>query len=327
MRSPVRWVGLSTAMLCLLSPLAAEAQPAAPGKEASASEKDLAKEWAQKGRDFFNRGQYQDAIAALREAERHFAAPTIVRLRAEAHEKLGQLVEARKAYKQVADVSLPEGASPQLVAAQQSAKAALLGIEERLGTIEIAGAPSGALISLDGAPLSAGDLGHPIQVDPGKHVVTMEAPGRGRVTRELQLAEKAREKVVFEGEKAAPPPEKAPPPPPPPPSAPGNSRVLPGIAFGVGGAGLALGAVTGILTITKMDEVRKTCGEKLWCPADYRGDVEGAKTIGHVSTVGFIVGAVGVAAGVVVLALPKKHSPARAGLLLGPGFAGVKGAF
>jgi hypothetical protein len=114
----------------------------------------------------------------------------------------------------------------------------------------------------------------------------------------------------------------------PPSDDPGRSWVGPGIAFGAGGAALVLGAVTGILTITKMDEIRTVCGESLKnCPGDYQDDIDAAKVVGHVSTAGFIAAGVGVAAGVVLLVLPRKKAPAAVGLSVGPSFVGLKGAW
>ena len=140
----------------------------------------------------------------------------------------------------------------------------------------------------------------------------------------MQLAEGAHERVTFGQGSSEPTDGKAP---APPPGDTGRSWVGPGIAFGAGGAALVLGAVTGALTVTRMDEVRKTCGEGLMCPDDYRDEVDGARTLGHVSTAGFIAAGVGAAVGVVLLVLPRKKAPAAVGLSLGPGFAGVKGVW
>lgn len=321
-----RWLWLVVSTACLVPAAAAEAQPAAqPGVTADARAKELAKEWAKKGRERFDQGHYAGAVEALREAEKHFPAATIVKLRGDAHVKLGQLLDARAAYRQVAEEVLAPDASAPLVAAQKAAKTALAEVERKIPTIEIAlpSGASGATVKLDGAAVAASDLGRPIPADPGRHILLLEVSGAEPRIREVQLAEGARERVSFKPEGSGTDPEKGG---EQPSGDPGRAWVGPGIAFGAGGAALVLGAVTGILTITKMDEVRATCGQALMCPEGYRGEVDGAKTLGHVSTAGFIAAGVGVAAGVVLLALPRK-APAAVGLSVGPSFVGVKGAW
>lgn len=319
-----RWMRLAVYAACFAFAPAARAEPQAPpGAADDAQEKEAAKEWARKGRARFDQGDYAGAVEALREAERHFPAATILKLRADAHAALGQLLAARKAY-ELAAAPLPEGASPQLVAAQEAAKAALAGLDARIPTLEITvrGGAAGAAVKLDGAALPAADLARPVAVDPGKHTLAVEAPGAEARIREVQVAEGARERVVLEA--GAPNVDRGN---PEPAAEQGRSWVGPGIAFGVGGAGLVLGAVTGLLTVAKMDDVRATCGEALVCPEGYRGDVDGAKTLGHVSTAGFIAAGVGAAAGVILLVLPGKKAPAGVGLAVGPAFTGVKGVF
>src|SRR5262249_9765520 len=71
------------------------------------------------------------------------------------------------------------------------------------------------------------------------------------------------------------------------------------VAFGVGGAGLVFGGVTGLMALGKHGDLEGRCpGGK--CPTDASDDVDSYKTVGTLSTVGFIVGAVGVAAGAVL---------------------------
>lgn len=306
----------------------AHAQPAAA--TATAKDKDLAKEWARKGRERFDQGHYAGAIEALREAEKHYAAATIVKLRGDAHEKLGQLIEARDAYRAVATEALGPDATAPILAAQKAAQEALAEVERRIPTVEISlpKSLSGASLKVDGVVVSGAELSRPLPLNPGKHLLLVESPGSEPRIREVQLAEGAHERVSFgpagpanpaggggggEGGSA--------------PSGAGRSWVGPGIAFGVGGAALVAGAVTGILTITKMDEIRKTCGDALLCPEAQRGEVDGARTLGHVSTAMFVAAGVGVAAGVVLVLIPQKAAPKAAQITVSPGYIGVKGAF
>ncbi len=189
---------------------------------------------------------------------------------------------------------------------------------------------------------------------PEKHAVLVEPPKGLKITREVDVAEQANLKVEID---LAPPPPKpviaaaptselpvaptttasvAPAPSGVPDTPPGTGRSFlgPGIAFGVGGASLIVGAITGGLTIARMGEIRDLCGADNLCPAASRKqvDLEGAKGIGYVSTVAFVVAGVGAATGVVLFLLPSlsrgKAAPRQStSVLLGPGSLSVKGAF
>ncbi|MGK4000272.1 tetratricopeptide repeat protein [Sorangium sp. So ce1024] len=97
------------------------------------------------------------------------------------------------------------------------------------------------------------------------------------------------------------PPEPAPPPAPRPEGG-GGSLVPAAVAFGLGAVGLGVGAATGIASLSRVSDIKARCdGQR--CPPELKGDADTASTLGHVSTVGFVVGAASAAAGVVLLAL------------------------
>ncbi|XXX74547.1 tetratricopeptide repeat protein [Sorangium sp. So ce134] len=81
----------------------------------------------------------------------------------------------------------------------------------------------------------------------------------------------------------------------------GGGSLLPaGLAFGLGAVGIGVGAVTGLVSLSKVSDIKERC-EGQRCPAELKGDADTATTLGHVSTVSFIVGAASAAAGVVLL--------------------------
>jgi len=90
--------------------------------------------------------------------------------------------------------------------------------------------------------------------------------------------------------------------------------------FGVGIVGLGLGAVTGAMTLSKANKVDPQCANDICAPAA-KSDLDSAKTLGTISTIGFAVGAAGVVAGVVGLLLPRERRVAW----LGP--TGIAGTF
>ncbi len=110
----------------------------------------------------------------------------------------------------------------------------------------------------------------------------------------------------------------------------------PWVALGVGGAGLIAGGITGILALSAHSDLASKCGSAP-CPPSEQSAVDSYNALGTVSTVGFVVGGVGVAASVVLLLLKPNlvsTSPAPAsatGLqirpLLGFGSLGAEGTF
>jgi hypothetical protein len=171
-----------------------------------------------------------------------------------------------------------------------------------------------AEVWVDGqATSSRAPVEEPLFLEPGKHTIearlgprrraTGSIEGAAGTTRELRLAIPAEEPVP-------------------------RSAVGPAVAFSAGGAGLLVGAITGAVSIAKFGDFEKACGPRLECPSSLRGEVETGRTLGHVSTAGFVLAGVGAALGVTLLLWPSSpKSVARAGVELGPGFLSVKGAF
>ncbi len=65
-------------------------------------------------------------------------------------------------------------------------------------TIKLAdGAPDGTKVTLDGQEVAAGDIGNPLPVDPGQHVIDVTAPGRETTVYKVRLVEgEKREAIV-----------------------------------------------------------------------------------------------------------------------------------
>jgi hypothetical protein len=337
MRRSWWWVWPVIALL-VAAPASAQTQPDEAAKAA-------ARTLAETGRRRFEAGDYAGAIQALRDAERYFRAPTIRRLRARAHESLGQLLEARAVCEELAGERREEGAPPAFVAAQEEARESLASLEARIPRVRLAltNAPAGTRATLDGEPLDLAALARPMRLNPGKHVIAIQPPGAPPIIRALDLEERAVRKIDVDlaslpsgpPKMAGPEPTSARSPhlatpfaPPGPTEAVGRSNLGPALAFGAGGAGLIVGTVSGGMTFVTAGAIRKECGVELVCPPSQREGVEAARTLGHVSTVGFVVAGIGAVTGTVLLLWPgRKAEPARVGVIAGPTFLGVKGAF
>jgi hypothetical protein len=108
--------------------------------------------------------------------------------------------------------------------------------------------------------------------------------------------------------------------------------VWPWVALGVGGAGLIVGAITGGIAVGDHSNLSSACSGGT-CPPSQSSNLSSYHTMGVISDVGFIVGGVGVAAGVVLLLLPSHgdSAPPAAGLhvkpVVGLGSVGAVGTF
>lgn len=324
-----RWTWIAALALSALAPTVAGAQSAGsqPGAQADAS-RQQARELADRGFSLFEAGQYDKAIEVFREAEKSFHAPTILLMLARAHDRLGRLLEASGVYQQILDEPLATSASPAFLEAQATARVELAALQKRIPRIEVVvtgAGPAAARILLDGAPVEPEQS---VQKDPGSHTVVVSVPGGQAVTRAVTLQEGALERVAI-NLPAAPLTPKAPAPAAEEPTGPRKGSILPAmIAFGVGGLGLGLGAVTGALTLGKVDNLEQNCPNRV-CNQGEEAHYNSAHTVATVSTVGFVVAGVGAAAGAVLLFVRPggDAAPAQTGVLVGPGWFGVKGAF
>jgi len=110
---------------------------------------------------------------------------------------------------------------------------------------------------------------------------------------------------------------------------------LPWIALGVGGAGLAVGAVTGIMALGVRSDLSEACPSGTCHPdnedeaARMEDDLSEYHTLGTISGIGFGVGLAGAVTGVVLLfTAPDVISTENAGSVtpvIGPGFVGIRG--
>ncbi|MEO5730130.1 MAG: hypothetical protein ABI134_24865 [Byssovorax sp.] len=194
------------------------------------------------------------------------------------------------------------------------------------------GAPAGTVVKRDGAVVAEAALGIGLPVDPGKHVVSTQAPGGALWEQRITITKGEKKPLVLEV-KAAPTveartamaapvvvatPEPASQADLPSPAGAGTSsrRVAAYALGGVGVAGLVLGGVMGGLTLGKKSTIEAHCGKGIGAPSELDCDQTGldaagsAKTLGLVSTIGFAAGLAGVVtATVLLLTEPKPAKP------------------
>jgi hypothetical protein len=272
---------------------------------------------------------YKAAEDRFRRADSLVHAPTLMLGLARALAGQGKYVEAQEAYNRIIREGLPPSAPEVFRRALADAKREVDGVSPKIGGATISVHAAGgadvpnAKVMLDGAPVSNASLGVRRSIDPGSHLLQVSADGFKPAELRFNVTEGATvdAPVTLEAEPNAQPPatvaatsapgatagaEE------PSPSNGGNKvrAILPWVAFGVGAAGLATGGIAGIVAMGKHSDIAKQCPDPNACTyAGAHGDISGYHSVATVSTVGFIVGGVGVAAGVVLfLTRPKGES-------------------
>jgi hypothetical protein len=109
------------------------------------------------------------------------------------------------------------------------------------------------------------------------------------------------------------------------------SKTLPWITVGLGAAGLATGAVAGILAIAREHSLESECGPTNICPASSNGaaDKSAANTFGTVSDIGFIGGGVVAVTGIIWLIASGSRTvpPATTAVAFGGGGCTGRGCY
>jgi hypothetical protein len=191
-------------------------------------------------------------------------------------------------------------------------------------------------ITIDGRPIaSPSDVAE--RFDPGPHLVRVSAPGYVPFERTVTLPARGGVNVIPAAllpvtAAAAEPTAAAEPHPQDARRPEPGSRVPAYVAFGVGGVGVILGAITGVLSLSKVSDLRQSCPGNQCSPAE-QGSISSAQSFGTVSTVGFVLGGLGVATGTVLLFVrpwggrAADSSSASIAPWIGLGGAGAAGRF
>jgi hypothetical protein len=324
-------------VVAMLAAGSVSAQPSAQDRERARSLMDV-------GDQKFAANDYEAALKAFEAADRIMGVPTTTFEVGKTLEKLGRLIEARDAFIKVS--RYPEkAAEPKAFAtARQDAARLAQELAPRIPSLEIElpGLPAGVTpeLALDGAPLQADLVGLPIKVNPGTHRVRASAPGFTSAEEEITLAEGETKKLslalqpgesgsepagattgdsragaAVEADTAAP------------------SRTLMYVGFGVGAAGIAVGSVAGILSLSSASSAKEQCVDNR-CRPEAQDDIDASRTMANVSNIGFVVGAVGIGVGVWQLLTVKDPPAERAAAprprvepVIGPRSVGVVGTF
>jgi hypothetical protein len=169
----------------------------------------------------------------------------------------------------------------------------------------------------------------PVPLDPGAHRVIVTAPGHAQREFDVTLVEGQHAEIEVQpgssigtdtpGEAAIAPSgdESAGPP---------TRKLLTYGALGVGSAGIVVGVAVGIAAGSKHSTIDSECNGNS-CPPSAQGDIDSFHTLRTWSTVGYVIGVGGLAAGALLwVTAPKSDVPATS-LWFGPTSAGASGRF
>ncbi len=279
------------------------------------------------------------------------------------HERLGELLEARQVYRRCETVKADEfldvgvkDESQNAKDARQEAHRRAEALERRIPsiTIRLDGAAKGAQpkVTVDDADIPLEALAVPRSVNPGKHVVIVRIDGQAPKKSAFELAEGQTRVVTVDltpdpaevapaattkpggatttGAASAPPGHRSDE--GVPSSASSGPSTLTYVGFGVAGAGLIVGGVTGLLAMGKASTVKDNCQNQI-CPPAFHDDLDAGKRYSTISTIGFGVALVGVGVGVWgLLTSPsgeasKPAATASVQPWIGLGSVGLTGAF
>jgi hypothetical protein len=314
-----------------------------PTQAQTAADRTTARELAAEGQAAFERGDYETAADRFARADALVHAPTLVLALARAQVKLGKLVQAYEGYMRIIREGVSDDAPAVFNQAYDDAKQEVTPLKARLAwvTIQLDQRTPTARVTVDGVAVPPAAIGVRRAVNPGEHTILAEQEGFLPAEKQVILGEGEVQSVSLSLQAnssstaiGAPGPAPAPvadPVEPPPDvgdrSGGSTTDTLGWVALGVGAAGLVVGGVAGVLAMSKHGDLEEACPDGR-CPEAERDNLDGYRTAGTISTVGFIVGGVAAAAGVtLLLTAPKGREKASLELRVGPATVSAAGRF
>lgn len=303
---------------------------ASPAHAQDASSQDIAqaRQLGQQAQAAYDKGDFTESEKLWTAAAKLYTqAPTLTLGLARTQAKLGKVVASQESYnKIVREWGNNPNPPPAFKDAVEAAKTEVVAVSAKVASVTVSvEGPTNPQVTIDGQAVPAAALGLKRPVDPGAHKVTATADGYKPADTTFSVTEGGSAAATLKMEKAAGAVAVAPVPgagPGPASSAEPGADVGPGkgnsnktlaiVAFGVGGAGLVVGAITGAIALGKAGDLKNVCDANKTCPASSQSDVDSYKSVGTISTIGFIVAGVGGVAGVVLLLTAPKDNAASA---------------
>lgn len=261
------------------------------------------------GRSLLDKGRSEEAADRfLRSQKLDRSVGTLLNL-GESYERLARFASAWGAFRQAYDLAIERRDPTRAKIAEDRASR----VERRMAhlTIAIEAATPGLSVTRNAAPIDPAAYETPIPVDPGSQVVVATAKGRLTWQTTLELGEGESGTARVPPLEPEPVPVETPPVAPVAPPPDTRSKVALGLEIG-GGVVLGAGLVFGAFALAKWSSVTDTCPDARCANeadrARREGDASTASTYATVSTIATSVGAVALAAGIVLhLTAPQKR--------------------
>ncbi len=338
----------------ILSPLILVAALLALPAAVRADAKAEARKHFEHAKELIEDGQMAQAVIELQRCYELMPHHTVLYDLGQAYVTMGKPVEATDAFERY----LSEGGSDIPAERRAEVEKEIARQRVRIATLEIRGAPAGAVLRVDGNVVGVAPLYTPIRIGMGSHSVTATADGYHPAEQTVVLVGEDR-KVVDLNLAKLPPPRVEPatppapvqvfvsPPPPvpvapapvvaetaPPPeepaaaSPPGSALRVTGVVVGIVGLlGLANGGICAYLSSQRHDQAVDQW--LAYHDQEARFSQSSAKSFAQVATISFIAGGVLAATGVVLYAAAPSGkatsatTTASVGPVAGPGFVGL----
>jgi hypothetical protein len=334
-----RAAGCALASLCLaLAPRAASAQ-------ATTAERETARSLMDEADSFREAGDLTRALERYQAADAIMHVPTTGLEVARTQAQLMHLVDATTTAIEVAN-SAPGPNEPALFARTRTVAQAMVdSLRPRVPSLTLKVEPIGVVYELriDNILVPEGAHGLPYKLDPGDHVILVQAPGYRSITERLALAESQRIERRFKLALTKSPPLL---------EAPQSSASAPDtniaaryqqaeldadtagrtrgyVALGTGGAVLLAGVATGIAAVSLSEDAKDQCSGRR-CPPSAEPAIDRANTLANVSNITLVLGALGIAYGLFELLTHASDDTdsaprGRTGVVLSPSSVAIRG--
>jgi hypothetical protein len=305
-----------------------------PQALAAESNKATAEALFNEGRHLMSEGRYEEAIQKLKASQDlDPGLGTLLNL-AECYERVGRTASAWAEYREIAALARQTGAREREQLAEEKSQE----LESKLSKLAISVAPgvdpTSVKITRDGNLVRTAELGIAIPVDPGTHTVEATAPGKATFSTSVEVGADADSQTVevpalvdADDVTAA----SSAPGEPPSVSEPGadagsTQKTLGLVAAGVGVVGVVVGTIFGLQASSSWSDAKDHCNSYPYdCGEEGKALEDDARSQATLSTIGFIVGGAGLAAGATLWFT----ADSEAGLALGVGPTNIalKGSF
>ncbi len=317
---------------------AAQSPPAQP----SASTVESARNLMDIGYEKLNKEDFKGALDAFRAADAIMRVTSTGLAVGRALTKLNRLLEARNVFLAVARLPQAPNESAPLRRARKDAET----LHQKLATqipslqlkIKLPDGADGFVVTIDGSPVPDALIGQPQKMDPGQHVVELKVAGYKTKRRTVDLAIAKQVAITLAISEAAGDTDLD-----SGSSAGGGLSKMSWIGFGIAGAGVIAGSVTGGLALSKASDAKEGCedaGGKLRCPIENKeqkkADADKSLMLSHISTTSFAIAGAGAVIGIVGILLPRaqddvdssaKQSRVVVQPVIGLGSIGLRGRF